>query len=119
MQDDMIQVGGIFRAAREAKGITQAALAQATDTVERTIMDIENDKRYPTFENLYKIINALDLPADHILRPEKVCYTPEQEQVMVAVQSCGEQVQAMYVEIGWALVRVSKGEKGAKKTDGD
>jgi len=33
---------------------------------------------------------------------------------MMAVQSCGEQVQAMYVEIGWALVQVSKGEKGAK-----
>ena len=68
--------------------------------------------------NLYKIINALDLPADHILRPEKVCYTPEQEQVMIAVQSCGEQIQEMYVEIGWALVQVSKGEKGTKKTDG-
>jgi len=38
---------------------------------------------------------------------------------MLAVQSCGEQVQAVYIEIAWALVKASKGEKGAKKTDGD
>lgn len=115
MQDDMIQVGSILKAARESKGITQAALAEATGTVERTIMDIENAKRQPSFENLYKIVNVLDLPSDHIFRPEKVGYTLEQEQVMRAVQACDEQVQAMYIEIGWALVRVSESEKGAKK----
>lgn len=78
MHDDVIRVGGILRAAREASGMTQAALAKATDTVDRTIMDIENDKRHPTLEVLYKIIRALDFPADHIFRPEKVPYTPEQ-----------------------------------------
>jgi len=119
MHDKVIKVGGIIRAAREARGITQAALSKSTGMAVRTIIDIEKEKRYPTVENLYKFINALDLPADYIFRPEKACYTPEQEQVMVAVQSCGEQVQTMYIEIGWALVQVSKGEKGAKKTDGD
>ena len=119
MHDKVKKVGGIIRAAREAKGITQAALSKTTGIAVRTIIDIEKEKRHPTFENLYKFINALDLPADQLFRPDKVCFSPEQEQAMLAVQSCGEQVQAMYIEIGWALVKVSKGEKGAKKTDGE
>jgi len=100
MHDKVKKVGGIIRAAREAKGITQAALSKTTGIAVRTIIDIEKEKRHPTFENLYKFINALDLPADHLFRPDKVCFSPE---------------QAVYIEIAWALVKASKGEKGAKK----
>jgi len=118
MHDDMIQVGGILRAAREAKGMTQAALAKATNTAERTIMDLENDKRHPTLEVFNKIIHALDFSADHIFWPEKTCCTPEQEQLIRAIQSCGEHDQAVVMETAWACVRALQREKGAKKTDG-
>lgn len=119
MHDNMIRVGGILRAAREAKGITQVALVNATDTVDRTIMDIENDKRYPTFEVFYKIIHALDFSADHIFWPEKVLCTPEQEQLFRAIQSCNERDQAVVMETAWACIRVLQREKGAEHTEPD
>lgn len=119
MHDEMIQVGGILRAAREAKEMTQVALAKATDTSERTIMDLENDKRHPSLENLHKIINVLDFSADHIFRPEKACCTPEQEQLIRAIQSCDKQDQVVVMETAWACVRAFQHEKGTKKADGD
>jgi len=119
MHDEMIQVGGILRAAREAKGMTQAALAKATDKAERTIMDLENDKRHPSLEVLYKIIRTLDFSADHIFWPEKACCTPEQEQLIRAIQSCDEHDQEVVMETAWACVRALQREKGTKKTDGD
>ena len=117
MHDDMIQIGSILRAARETKEMTQAALAAATDTVDRTIMDIENDKRHPTLEVLYKIIRILDFSADHIFWPERVPQSPELEQLIRAIQSCNEQDQAVVMETAWACVRALQREKGAKKAD--
>lgn len=119
MHDDMIRVGALLRTAREAKGMTQAALANATDTVDRTIMDIENDKRHPTFEVFNKIIHALDFSADHIFWPEKVPCTPEQEQLFRAIRSCNEQDQSVVMETAWACLRALQRGKGAKKADGD
>lgn len=119
MHDDMIRVGGILRAAREAKGMTQAALAKATDTADRTIMDLENDKRHPTLEVFNKIIHVLDFSADHIFWPGKITCTPEQEQLIRAIQSCGERDRAVVMETAWACIRALQREKGAKKADGD
>lgn len=119
MHDEMIRVGSVLRAAREAKGMTQAALAKATNTAERTIMDIENDKRYPTFEVFYKVIRALDFSADHIFWPEKAPCSPEQEQLIRAIQSSDERDQAVFMEAAWAYVRALQSEKGATKKADD
>jgi len=118
MHDNVMKMGEIIRAARVARGMTQAALAKETGTAVRTIIDIENDKRHPTYEVFYKIIHALDFSADHIFWPEKASCTPEQEQLIRAIQSCGEHDQAVVMETAWACVRVLQREKGAKKTDG-
>jgi len=119
MHDNVMKMGGIIRAAREAKGMTQAALAKATDTAVRTIIDIENDKRHPTYEVFYKIIRVLDFSADHIFWPEKVPCTPEQEQLIRAIQSCNERDQMVFMEIAWAYIQALQREKGAKKADDD
>ena len=105
MHDDMIKIGGVIRAAREAVGMTQLGLSKSAGIAVRTIIDIEKNKRYPTFEVLQSIIRVLDIPADHIFRPDKAEYTPEQEQLMRAVGSCDEQAQAVFYKIGWAYVK--------------
>ena len=114
MHDKMKKAGDIIRAAREARGVTQMKLSKSTGIAVRTIIDIEKNKRNPTFESLYKIINVLDIPADHIFRPEKVCYTPEQEQIMSAVQSCNDRDKAVFMEMAWAYVRAVRDGKEAK-----
>jgi len=119
MHDNVMKMGEIIRAARVARGMTQAALAKETGTAVRTIIDIENDKRHPTYEVFYKIIRVLDFSADHIFWPEKVPCTPEQEQLIRAIQSCNERDQAMFMEIAWAFVQAAQGKKSAKKADDD
>lgn len=105
MQDGMMNIGGILRSAREAKGMTQVGLAEVTGVTTRTIMDIENDKRYPTHEVFYKIIRMLGISADHIFWPETISYTPEQEQVIREFLECSEWEQAVIVETMRTLVR--------------
>jgi len=105
MHEDMTLIGCVLRAGREAKGMTQAALAEKTHTALRTIIAIENDQRYPTYEVFYKIIHALDISADHIFWPEKVTYTPEQEQVIREFLDCSEWEQSVILKTMQTLVR--------------
>jgi DNA-binding XRE family transcriptional regulator len=105
MHDEMIKVGGILKAARDAKGMTQATLSKTTGIAVRTIIDIEKDKRHPSHEVLHKIIHALDLSADHVYWPERTPYTPEQEQLIRAVASCNERDKRLLMDIAWAFVR--------------
>ena len=105
MHQDMTRIGCVLRAGREAKGITQAALAEKTNVALRTIIAIENDQRYPTYEVFYKIIRALDISADQIFWPENVTYTSEQEQVIREFLDCSEWEQAVVMKTMRTLVR--------------
>ena len=59
MHYDMKHMGRVVRKARDDKGITQAALADKIEVSLRTIIAIENGKRNPTFEVLYRLVRAL------------------------------------------------------------
>jgi DNA-binding XRE family transcriptional regulator len=113
MHDGITKMGGIIKAAREAKGMTQAAFSQKVGIVPRTIMDIENDKRHPTYEVFFKILRVLELSADQIFWPEKMQYTPEQEQLIRAVSSCSERDKAIFMETAWAFVRAAGNENNS------
>lgn len=119
MQDEVIQIGALLRSAREAKGLTQVALAKETNTVERTIMDIENDKRYPTFEVLYRIVRTLNISADHLFWSEKMKYPQEYDQLLREIQTCDEQAQVVIKETARACMRALQYKKNSKKTDSD
>ena len=106
MHYDMIEIGGIIRAARIANDITQKALSESAGISIRTIIDIESNKRLPKLENLFSIIRILDIPADQLFRPDKVDYTQEQEQLMLALSSCSEREQKVFMQTAWAYIRV-------------
>jgi len=93
MHYDMKHMGRVLRRARENKTITQAALAEKIDVSLRTIIAIENGKRNPTFDVLYRLIQTLDIPADLIFRPDNIPNTPEQEQFIREYLSATEQEQ--------------------------
>ena len=80
MHSDMTRMGGIIHTAREAKGLTQSALADKIGASVRTVIDVEKDKRNPTYEIFYKIVHVLDISADLVFWPDKVSYTLEQDQ---------------------------------------
>ena len=77
-------------------------------------MDLENDKRYPTFKVFYKIVHALDFSADHIFWLEKIPYSPGQEQLFRTIQSCDKRDPAVFMKTTWAYIRALQREKGAR-----
>jgi DNA-binding XRE family transcriptional regulator len=112
MHGDVIKIGAILRTARETKGMTQTELARAIDVSSRTIMDIENDKRLPTFDVLTNVIHTLGLPSDHIFWPEQTTYEPGHEQLNKAVAAFDERDKKLFMDIAWAFVQsVNSGEK--------
>jgi DNA-binding XRE family transcriptional regulator len=94
--------------------MTQAVLAEKTHTALRTIIAIENNQRYPTYEVFYKIICALDISADQIFWPENVTYTAEQEQVIREFLNCSEREQSVIMKTVRALC-VRCGKKAGHK----
>ena len=90
MHNDMKLMGGVIRRARDAKSMTQAGLAEKIDVSIRTIIAIENGKRNPTFDVLYRLIQTLDIPADLIFRPDDLTNTPVQEQFFREFSSATE-----------------------------
>ena len=98
MHHDVKRMGHVLREARKAKGMTQAALAKETHTALRTIIAIENEKRFPTYEVFYRIIRVLDLSADQIFWPEPTVLTPEQEQLIHTFLQYSEWEKAVVVK---------------------
>ena len=93
MRNDTKFMGRVLRKARENKSITQEELAEKIGVSVRTIGDIENGHRNPTFDTLYQLIQILDIPADLIFRSDDMPNTPEQEQFMCKFLNSTEQVQ--------------------------
>lgn len=62
----MKRIGAIVRDMREAQGMTQSALADAVNVSVRTIIDIEKDRRNPTFDTLYMLVRTLNISSDSV-----------------------------------------------------
>jgi transcriptional regulator with XRE-family HTH domain len=60
-------IGRRIRAARTARGLTQAALAEATAVEEPTIRALEAGRRGPSIETLVAVAHALDVHAGVLL----------------------------------------------------
>lgn len=60
--------GQMIRRAREAAGLSQAALARATELTDQAISNIELDRATPRLETLARIADALHVPWEPIAR---------------------------------------------------
>ena len=110
MQYDMKRMGRVLRTARENKAMTQATLADKIEVSLRTIIAIENGKRNPTFEVLYRLVQALDIPADLIFRPDDISNTPEQEQFISEFLNATEQEQRIAIAVARSVWRELRAE---------
>ena len=61
---DSSPIGSIIRTARKAKKLSQAELAELIDVSTRTIIAVEKDHRFPTYEVFCRLVYALDISAD-------------------------------------------------------
>ncbi len=67
---DKAELGSRIREARLAKGYTQEALAEIADVGIMYYGEVERGVKMPSMKTFIKIVNALDVSADFILRNE-------------------------------------------------
>jgi transcriptional regulator with XRE-family HTH domain len=71
MSRDASQVFGVkLREAREAKKLSQADLAERTGLQPSAISHFETGRRAPSFDNLKKLADALEVSTDYLLGRE-------------------------------------------------
>ena len=67
---DKIALGNRLKSARLEKGYTQNALAQLSGVSNVYLGEIERGLKMPSLQSFIKIIQALDVSADYVLRDE-------------------------------------------------
>lgn len=106
----MTHIGEIIKSAREAKGITQAQLAEAIDSSVRTVIALEKEKRNPTMETLCRLIHTLDISADHFFYPEKAKLPLAQDQFIREFLACTDKEQRVLTEAARSILRAMREE---------
>ena len=69
---DKIKLGYIIKNHRIKKGLTIRELSQATDISAGFIGDIETNRSRPSYENLAKLIQVLEIPIEDIFAMEEI-----------------------------------------------
>ncbi len=74
MLAEVPRIGSIVRSARESRGLTQIALADIIGVSKQTIGEIENDRRFPSYEVFYWLMHAMNTSSDFfIFHTSEVC----------------------------------------------
>jgi len=66
----MVLYGKRIREQREAQNLLQEKLAEMVDISNTHMSEIERGKKVPSLDAFVRIVNALNIPADFILRDE-------------------------------------------------
>ena len=99
-------LGGIVKAARLNKGLTQEVLAEKVGIGQRHIMGIENEGHLPSYEVLYNLIRELNIPPDNIFYPEKIHDNPQLEYLIHLLGQCNDNdIQAITALVEYLCVR--------------
>lgn len=64
---DAVRIGARIKAARKARGLTQAELAQEVDITPKYLSNIECGAKVPKLETFIEIANALEVDANTLL----------------------------------------------------
>ena len=67
---DKVAIGSRLREARNLAKLTQEQLAEKVDIGTTYLSDIERGAKFPSFSLFIKIVNALGVSSDYILRGE-------------------------------------------------
>ncbi|MEW6489580.1 MAG: helix-turn-helix transcriptional regulator [Thermodesulfobacteriota bacterium] len=105
-----------LRAAREARGLSQAELAEKTGLQPSAVSHFETERRSPSFDNLKRLADALTVSTDYLLgRVDEMTGTgPRAEQIFRHIGEMSESDQAALEEMAAILAKKSK-ERKAKE----
>ena len=102
-------LGDVIKVARIRADITMEALADRVGITERYLYRIENERKKPSFDVLYRLIRELAIPPDLIFYPEKLTDDSEMDAFIRTLYSCDEHSMAIIkATVKAALERQSK-----------
>ena len=110
---DYVVVGERIRAIRVAKGMSQADLAFAAHIATSNVSDIENGKTKMWLATFVKIVEALQVSADSILRPDvpEVNILYQKEYAQLLADCTPSEIEA--------IMKISKEVKASLKAKND
>ena len=91
MQDIKQNLADAVREARTKLGLSQEQLAEILGFDSRTILNIENGRGNPKFENLCALIRYLNLTENKIFYPDRKEPRPNHERLLALLDDCTEQ----------------------------
>lgn len=110
MQEAKINLGKVVRIARKRKRITQDYLAEKVGVQPRTILEIENGRGNPRFENLFVMVRLLDIAPNDIFNYD--CgLAQDTEQLFQELSSFSEEEQRMAAAAARAVLQQIRYEK--------
>ena len=100
-------LGDAIRAARKNREWTQEELASKVDISYRSLQDIENNKRNVSYDVLAKLIQALDISANHLFSQKKIDtnMTVEHSQFIHDFSTATEREQQLVMDMMKSLIR--------------
>ena len=90
MQDIKQNLADAVREARTKLGLSQEQLAEILAFDSRTILNIENGRGNPKFENLCALIRYLNLTDNKIFYPDRKEPRPNHERLLALLDDCTE-----------------------------
>lgn len=116
MQEAKKNLGKVVRIARKRKQITQDRLAEKVGVQPRTILEIENGRGNPRFENLFMMVRLLDIAPNDIFNYD--CgLTPDTEQLFQELSGFSDDEQRMATAAARAVPQQIRCEKERLKED--
>lgn len=85
---DLIQLGQLLRSAREERGLTQDALADAADISKKYISNIERGKCNPSYDILYRLVSALHISADRLFSDRNTSSEFDEDVLLANYRRC-------------------------------
>lgn len=85
---DLTRLGHALRSAREERGLTQEALADAADVSKKYISNIERGKCNPSYDVLYRLVSALHISADILFEDLENASSAEEEKLLTTYRRC-------------------------------
>jgi transcriptional regulator with XRE-family HTH domain len=100
MNNEIDRLGKVIKDTRIEKHMTQSQLSKRLNISLRHLIAIENEKRRPSYELLFAIIQELAIPADTIFHPELGYDHAEMEKLKLLLAQCDEkEVKALTVAL--------------------
>lgn len=116
MQEAKKNLGKVVRIARKRKQITQDRLAEKVGVQPRTILEIENGRGNPRFENLFMMVRLLDIAPNDIFNYD--CgLTPDTEQLLQELSGFSDDEQRMATAAARAVLQQIRCEKERLKEE--